>query len=200
MEGSSNAKEISLGDGFGDVALKVNGTRIEVHTDGSVDVYPPSLVRVHPAANDGLFVPPIASSDVSRLLPAKAAHEIGAIESTGEHKGEIYGGILPSDNKPIWFSAAPKVMDHYKAAAWAEGQGGSLPTRKQGDYLTTLKGKGGAFTEIFNRGSSFPAGYVWLAEPSTFIRNTAWCQRLSDGDQSNINLRIVELPVLSVFR
>ena len=56
-------------------------------------------------------------------------------------------------------------MDHYEAAAWAEGQGGSLPTRKQGDYLTTLKGKGGAFTEIFNRGGSFPAGYVWLAEP-----------------------------------
>jgi hypothetical protein len=128
-----------------------------------------------------------------------AESSIGAIESTGEHKGEIYGGIYPADNKPIWFLAAPKLMDHYKAAAWAEGQGGSLPTRKQGDYLTTLKGKGGAFTEIFNRGGSFPAGYVWLAEPHTNHRTNAWCQRLSDGDQSYY-VRHLALPVLGVRR
>jgi hypothetical protein len=90
-------------------------------------------------------------------------------------------------------------MHHYKAAAWAQGQGGSLPTRKQGDYLTTLKGKGGAFTEIFNRGNSFPAGYVWLAEPLTYSSYLAWCQRLSDGDQLN-NFRNDELPVLRVRR
>jgi hypothetical protein len=138
-------------------------------------------------------------SDVSRLLPLKAAHEIGAIESTGEHNGEIYGGIYPVDNKPIWFSAAPRLMDHYKAAAWAEGQGGSLPTREQGDYLTTLIGKRGAFREIFNRGRSFPAGYVWLAEPLTLLRDNAWCQRLSDGDQDDI-YRVIELPVLCVRR
>ena len=128
---------------------------------------------------------------------SNATHEIGAIESAGEHKGEIWGGIYPADNKPIWFSAAPKLMDHYKAAAWAEGQGGSLPTRNQGDYLTTLKGKGGAFTEIFNRGDSFPAGFVWLAEPATDGRDSAWCQRLSDGDQHHGN-RNIELPVLCV--
>jgi hypothetical protein len=45
-----------------------------------------------------------------------------------------------------------------------------------------LKGKGGAFTEIFNRDNSFPAGYVWLAD--TFGISGAWCQRLSDGDQN----------------
>src|SRR5207245_196228 len=108
----------------------------------------------------------------------KVTHEIGAIDSAGKHKGEIYGGIYPADNKPIWFSAAPKLMDHYAAAAWAEDQGGALPTRKQGDYLTTLKGKGGTFTEIFNRGNSFPAGSVWLAEPTTDYRVNAWRQRL----------------------
>ena len=58
------------------------------------------------------------STDTHKPGPAnntasKATHEIGAIESTGEHKGEIYGGIYPADNKPIWFSAAPKLMDHY---------------------------------------------------------------------------------------
>jgi hypothetical protein len=133
-------------------------------------------------------------------LRAKATLEIGAVESTGEHNGEIYGGILPSDNKPIWFLAAPKSMDHFNAASWATEQGGALPTRKQGDYLTTLKDKGGAFTELFNRGGSFPAGYVWLAEPYTpTSRNRAWCQRLSDGDQYYFR-RNNELPVLCVVR
>jgi hypothetical protein len=54
----------------------------------------------------------------------------------------------------------------YPLPLWPRTEtGGSLPTRKQGDYLTTLKGKGRAFTEIFNRGGSFPDGYIWLAEP-----------------------------------
>jgi hypothetical protein len=193
MSEGSSTKEIVLGDELGDIAVKANGVRVEIHTDGSivaytksdVDAYTNGAVHVHAAANDD--------------AKAMAAPKVGAIEISGDHKGEIYGGIYPADNKPIWFSAAPKVMDHYKAAAWAQGQGGSLPTRKQGDYLTTLKGKGGAFTELFNRGTSFPAGYVWLAEPVTDNRNFAWCQRLSVGDQ-HYNGRFTELPVLSVWR
>jgi hypothetical protein len=190
--GCGNAKEISLGEGFGEVALKVNGAVVEVHADGSVaahtagdvDAYTNASVRVHGPANDSA---------------SKAAHEIGAIESTGEHKGEIYGGILPSDKKPIWFSQlAPKLMDHYTAAAWAEEQGGSLPTRKQGDYLDTIKDQG-AFKTLFNLSGSFPAGSVWLAEPLNLFRDLAWCQRLSDSGQIYGN-RDVELPVLSVFR
>jgi hypothetical protein len=74
-----------------------------------------------------------------------------------------------------------------------------LPTRKQGDYLTTLKGKAANITEIFNRGGSFPAGYVWLAEPFTYYRDSAWRQRLSDGDQ-DFDYRSGKLPVLSVRR
>jgi hypothetical protein len=164
--------------------------------------HPLSGVELFPA-NDSMSAPPIASSDVSPLSSAKATPEIGAIESTGEHRCEIYGGIWTKeyggDNKPIWFSTAPKVMNHHKAAAWAQGQGGSLPTRKQGDYLATLKGKGGAFTEIFNRGNSFPEGYVWLAEPNS-VSSLDWCQRLSDGDQLNYDYRHYELPVLCVRR
>src|SRR5712691_7593092 len=135
---SGKAREIDLGDDFGDVVVKANGAQVRISADGSLQGLPAP-------AND---------------TAAKATHEIGAIESAGEHKGEIYGGIWTEeyggDNKPIWFLAAPKSMDHFNAASWATEQGGSLPTRKQGDYLTTLKGRGGAFTELFNRGGSFP--------------------------------------------
>jgi len=199
MSEGSSTKEITLGDGFGEVAVKANGIRIELHADGSVDAYTAGAVKVHPAANDGLFVPPIASSDASQLLRAKATLEIGAVALAGDHRGEIYGGILPGDNKPIWFLAAPKSMDHFNAASWAGQQGGALPTREQGNYLTTLEGKGGAFTELFNRGGSFPAGYVWLAEPDTNYGGNAWCQRLSDGAQG-YDFRLNELPVLCVIR
>ena len=178
MSGSSGkAREIDLGENFGDVVVKANGTQVTIGADGSIH---------------GL---PAPANDTS----AKATLEIGAVALAGDHKGEIYGGILPSDNKPIWFLAAPKSMDHFNAASWAGQQDGTLPTRKQGDYLTTLKGKGGAFTELFNRGGSCPAGYVWLVEPNLNTRNSAWCQRLSDGDQS-LDLRSNELPVLCCFR
>jgi hypothetical protein len=142
--------------------------------------------EAHPAANDD--------------AKPETAPEIGAVAPAGDaHAGLIYGGIPPGDAKPIWFLAAPKSMDHFNAASWATEQGGALPTRKEGDYLTTLKGKGGAFTELFNRGVSFPAGAVWLAEPSTDYRFSAWCQRLSDGDQFNNGWNL-ELPVLCVRR
>ena len=143
----------------------------------------------------------------SKIAPVpandKATPEIGAIESAGKHEGEIYGGIWSKeyggDNKPIWFLAAPKLMNHYNAAAWAEEQGGSLPTRKQGDYLTTLKGRGGAFTELFNRGTSLPAGFVWLAEPYANLTIVAWSQEVLSGYQYH-NVRNLELPVLCVRR
>ena len=178
-EGSGKAREIDLGEDFGDVVVKANGAQVKIGADGSLHGIPAP-------AND---------------TAAKATHVIGAMENTGDHKGEIYGGILPSDKNPIWFLAAPKSMNHFNAASWATEQGGALPTRKQGDYLTNLKGRGSAFTELFNRGGSFPAGYVWLAESYTDPdgRRGAWCQRLSDGDQGD-HLRSRELPVLSVRR
>jgi hypothetical protein len=207
---NGKVREIDLGDDFGDVVLKVNHATIAVGADGRVTL-------------GGAALLPAPVNDTSSTL----AHEIGAIENTGEHKGEIYGGILPSDNNPIWFSAAPTLMDHYAAATWAREQGGALPTRKQGAYLTTLKDKleicpapraemrclkdcpekrdgpdgGGAFTELFNRGSSFPADYVWLAEPVTdpYCGGRAWCQRLGDGYQTHI-YRTERLPALCVFR
>jgi hypothetical protein len=176
---------ISISADFNTVVLK--GITIERAADGHLVFSAPS--------GTVLYKQPAPANDTA----AKATLEIGAVALAGDHKGEIYGGILPSDNKPIWFSAAPKSMDHFNAASWATEQGGALPTRKQGDYLTTLRGKGGAFTELFNRGGSFPAGYVWLAEPNIDFRDDAWCQRLSDGGQI-YDSRYYDLPVLCVRR
>src|ERR1035437_1725912 len=162
MPDGSAKTQVTLNEGFEGAVVR-GGIRIEFNANGGVDVYAPVPVVVHLAAND----------DAAKAKAATTL-EIGAVALAGDHKGEIYGGILPSDNKPIWFLAAPKSMDHFNAASWATEQGGSLPTRKQGDYLTTLKDKGGAF----------PAGYVWLAELLTGYTYHAWCQRLSDGDQS----------------
>jgi len=199
------AQGISISADFNTVVL--NGATIERAADGHLVI----------SSSGTVITKPDPANDTAAKAPT---HDIGAIESAGEHKGEIYGGIYPADNKPIWFSMAPSLMDHYAAAAWARGQGGSLPSKKQGKYLMTLKplnesaevlkgnleigpakpDGGGAFREIFNRGGSFPAGYVWLAEPRIFAGGYAWSQRLSDGVQNDIVYRTNKLPVLCVRR
>jgi hypothetical protein len=117
-------------------------------------------------------------TDASANIP-----EIGAVAPAGDaHAGFIYGGILPSDNKPIWFSQlAPKLMNHFDAAAWAEEQGGSLPTSEEGKYIDTIKDKG-ALKDIFARHSdgSSSAGYFWLVEHIDFFARS---QQFSDGSQ-----------------
>jgi hypothetical protein len=127
---------------------------------------------------------------------AKAAPEIGAIESTGEHKGQIYGGIYPADNKPIWFSEEPEPMTHYDAVKL---KGRALLTSEEGKYIDTIKDKG-ALKDIFARhsDSSSSAGFFWLAEHDNY---GARYQQFSDGSQSNgIDYRHFHLPVLVVWR
>jgi hypothetical protein len=177
MIAAPRGTQISIGEDFNTIAL--NGVTIGRTADGHLFVSTPGTVITKPG-------------------PAN----VGDVEPDGDNKGEIYGGIWSKeaggDNKPIWFSAAPELMTHFGAAAWAEWQGGSLPTRRQGDYLDTIKDQG-AFKTLFNRSGSFPAGYVWLAESTINLGNPAWCQRLSDGAQ-NLRFRDYELPVLCVRR
>src|ERR1035441_5784246 len=117
MAEGSKAREISLGEGFGEVALKVNGATVEVHADGSVaahtagdvDAWTNASVRVHAAANDTAGKP-------------KATPEIGAVALAGDHKGEIYGGILPSDKKPIWFLAVQWFFSFTPTAPVSDAQ------------------------------------------------------------------------------
>jgi hypothetical protein len=77
-------------------------------------------------------------------------------------------------------------------------KGRALPTIKEGKYIDTIKDKG-ALKDIFARhsDSSSPAGYVWLAEPSTISSINAWCQEVRSGGRSAY-YRGFELAVLSV--
>src|SRR5438270_13141473 len=97
MSGSGGKpKEIALGNDFGDVAVRVNGVRLEVHTDGSiaaytnrsVDAYTNGPVQVHPAANDD--------------AKSNAAPQVGGKMPDGS----VYAGISPETNKPIYTTQA----------------------------------------------------------------------------------------------
>ena len=175
--------QFSVSEDFNTVVL--NGVTIEQAADGHLVISAPGTVVTKPSpAND----------------TAKAALQIGDPAPAGDsaHAGLTYAGILPGDDKPSWVQFAPKLMDHYAAAAWAKKQGGSVPTRKQGDYLGTIKDIG-ALKTLFNHSGSFPAGAVWLAEPLTYYSYDAWCQRLSDGYQLSY-FRDYVLPALCLRR
>jgi hypothetical protein len=70
MKFEDNKKEISLGEGFGDVAVKVNGIRLEVGGDGkSVKVIADTPVEISYAVNE--------NSTSTALGAALKAHEVG---------------------------------------------------------------------------------------------------------------------------
>ena len=169
MEGSSNTKEISLGDGFGDVAVKVNGTRIEVHTDGSIDVYPPSSVRVHPAANDS-------------AAKAKTAPEIGDEMEDGTILAGYYEGkplyAMPKDAPGTYtFNEAAKYAKNIDAHGHHDFR---APSKGELDVLYENRDKG-KLKGTFNETGSDPAGWYWSSSPFNYF--SAWAQRFSDGRQ-----------------
>ena len=47
MSEGSSTKEIVLGDELGDIAVKANGVRVEIHTDGSIAAYTKSDVDAY---------------------------------------------------------------------------------------------------------------------------------------------------------
>jgi hypothetical protein len=107
---AESAREIIHGDDYGEVVVRANGATVRTHADGLFDAVP--------------------ANDIAR---SATTLQIGDVERDSDHQGEIYGGIYPPDHKPISFSPlAPKMMDHYAAAAWAKEQGDALPTRAAG--------------------------------------------------------------------
>jgi hypothetical protein len=182
MTGSSGKpKEIELGDELGDIAVKANGVRVEIHTDGSivaytksdVDAYTNGAVHVHPAANDA-------------ARPAAKAEPQPGDEM---EDGTIYAGISPDTNKPMYTTPrdAPLTMKWTQAQEYAA----QLDTRGHQDWRVPTKGElnvlfnNRAAIGGFNVGGSYPAGWYWSSMQTSFGRPGAWGQRFSDGHQGS---------------
>src|ERR1022692_1353030 len=141
-ESNSAAKEIDLGNGFGDFAVKANGIRVELHADGSVaaytqkdvDAYTNGAVHVHPAANDSWTLrdneKTVGADRVEEVIGA----EIGDVMPAGHpNAGWIYMG--PDEESGGIFNAAPKdesgTFTFNQAATRAEKVGAKVPTQSQ---------------------------------------------------------------------
>src|SRR5947209_20375880 len=91
---------------FGEVAVKVNGTSIEVHANGSVaahtsgdvDAYTNASVRAHPAAND--------SGKARAVTPAEL--------KPGDRMpdGTVYAGISPDKHQPMYTTPADAPLTY----------------------------------------------------------------------------------------
>jgi len=193
MSGSGGkAKEIALGNDFGDVAVTVNGVRVEVHTDGSVlaytnrsvDAYTNGPVQVHPAANDD--------------GKARAALQIGDPDDGG-----IYVGPSAQDGRPLHAALAdlPEYKTYEEALAAAEQlkslyPTAHVPTPKELDKNLFDNRNTGHLKGTFNTSGSNP-GSVYRSSAS-YTDADARVQWFDDGNQ-NTSYRYSRLPVRLVW-
>ena len=168
-EGSGKAREISLGEDFGDVAVKVNGVRVEVHTDGSILAYTNGNVKVCPVANDDGKAAASAEPKIGDEMP----------------DGAVYAGISPDTGKAMYTTPAdaPLTYTFNQAQKYAE----KLDAHGHKDWRAPTKAelnvlfKNRAAIGGFNESGSYPAGWYWSSSQNhDFI---AWGQRFSDGYQ-----------------
>jgi hypothetical protein len=193
-EGSGKARQIDLGENFGDVAVKANGIRVEMHADGSVvaytrsdvDAYTNGAVHVHPTAND------------DGKPAAKAALQIGDLDDGG-----IYVGLSAENGKPL--HAALKDLPDYKTyeeALAAAEQLKSLhptahvPTPKELDKNLFDNRNTGHLKGTFNTSGSFPDSVYRSSAASN--DSFARVQYFDDGYQTSYD-RSNRLPVRLVW-
>ena len=182
-EDSSKTKEISFGDDFGDVAVKVNGVRIEVRTDGhvsaythkDVDAYTNGAVHVHPAVNDDLKSRPIVSTAPK---PGDRMPD-----------GTVYAGISPDTGKAMYTTHAdvpPVTLTFNEAAECAKLLNAQkylghddwrVPTKRELNVLFDHRAAVGGFKEL----ARLPAGWYWTS--SRDIDGKPERQRFTDGRQ-----------------
>jgi hypothetical protein len=173
MTGSGKSKEIVLGDELGDIAVKANGVRVEIHTDGSVDAFTNGAVHVHPAVNDD----------------SKPAAEAEPKPGDRMADGTVFAGVSPDTGKPMYATPADapltmtwKAAIEYEAKLDAHGhKDWRVPTKSELNVLFNNRAAIGGFDES----GSDPAGWYWSCSQNT--NYNAWDQRFSDGDQYDRN-------------
>jgi hypothetical protein len=175
-EGSCKAREIDLGNGLGDVAVKINGATIEVHADGSIDAFTPGALKVHPAADDESTP---ASATSSNPKPGDRMPD-----------GTIYAGVSPDTGKAMYamYGSAPLTYtfnqaQKYAAKLDAHGhQDWRVPTKGELNVLYNNRAAIGGF----DVSGSYPGGWYWSSSLNK-NNNSAWAQRFGDGNQFSGN-------------
>jgi len=170
--------DISLGENVGDVAVKVNGVRIEVGTDRSVRVYTNSSVDAY--TNGTVNTHPAATEYID---------ERAGIPQVGKKMpdGTVYAGISPTTGKPMYAAPvdAPLSYTFNKALRYAENldayghRDWHAPTNEELNVLFRNRAAIGGFNET----GSILGGWYWSSSQTNDYR--AWSQRFSDGDQND---------------
>jgi hypothetical protein len=172
-ESGGKAKVIVLGEEYGDIAVKANGVRVEIHTDGSIAAYTNGAVHVHRAAND---------HGKPAVVVLNVAPRIGDVMPAGHpQKGWIYAGKSRTTHEP--FYVAPKdsgVFQWNAAMDFAAKEGARVPSRKELDQIQAAMDKG-ALKGTFNVNGSYPGGWYWSSSQND--NDHVWAQRFSDGYQ-----------------
>ena len=166
-------REVSLGDGFGEVAVKANRARVEIHADGSIDAYTDAMIRQH-RANDGHPETPVTSLKVK---PGDLMDD-----------GTIFVGVSHTGKKMFTTAAdEPLTMKWERAMDYAAGldaHGGykdwRVPRKAELNVLYENRDKG-ALKGTFNVTGSIPAGWYWSSAEDG--NNYAWTRRFSDGHE-----------------
>ncbi len=171
-----NAREISLGDDFGEVIVRANGIRVELHVDGSVDAYTREAVHAHPSTNDDDTLSP--SAKVEPKPGDKMAD------------GTIYAGSLdgrdlyttPEDAKLTYtFNGAAKYAQQLNSEKFLDHKDWRVPTKAELNVMW-MNRKAGALKGSFNETDSEPAGWYWSSTVSE-TSNGACSQHFSNGLQ-----------------
>jgi hypothetical protein len=178
MTGSGKSKEIVLGDELGDIAVKANGVRVEIHTDGSVVAYTKSdvdaftngAVHVHPAVNE--------DSEPAAKTEPKPGDRMA--------DGTVYAGVSQDTGKAMYATPADAPLTYtfnqaqkYAAKLDAHGhQDWRVPTKGELNVLFQNRAAIGGF----DISGSNPAGWYWSSSQDDY---SAWGQRFSDGHQYN---------------
>jgi hypothetical protein len=166
-------KQISLGDGFGEVALTVNGVRVEVHADESIDAFTAGAVKVHPAANDD----------------GKPGSATSSSPKPGDKQpdGTVYAGLSPDTGKAMYATPAdvPLTMKWKQAMEYAA----KLDAHGHKDWRAPTKGElnvlynNRAAIGGFDESGSYPGGWYWSSSQDGDY--WTWGQRCSDGYQGD---------------
>jgi len=124
----------------------------------------------------------IGDAELARLVeqqlkgsePAPRKSSVLRLPDIGEQwEGGIYAGLTIHDNQPMALVLLPgdESLKWQDAQAWAEKQGGVLPSRI--DQLVLWK----------NVKDQFKGEWYWSGEQYAPDDDSAWCQGFDDGDQ-----------------